>query len=118
MRAMSHAAIAEYFAALVGPSVEDEHIDLLCGALAIARLEYPDLQIKPYLGRVDALAARVAARIKQPGDEAQTIAALNHVLFVEEGLRGNDADYYDPRNSFVNEVLDRKLGIPITLAPG
>lgn len=112
----SHAAIAEYFAALVGQQVEDEHVDLLCAALAIARLEYPDLQIKPYIAQVDALAARVAARIPHAGDEAQTIAALNHVLFAEERFRGNDADYYDPRNSFLNDVLDRRLGIPITLA--
>lgn len=113
---MSHDAIAEYFASLVGQHVEDEHIDLLCAALAIARLEYPGLEIKPYIAQVDALAARVAARIPQAGDEAQTIAALNHVLFAEEGFRGNSDDYYDPRNSFVNEVLDRRLGIPITLA--
>ena len=41
---------------------------------------------------------------------------LNRVLFEEEGLRGNRDDYYDPRNSFLNDVLDRKLGIPITLS--
>jgi regulator of sirC expression with transglutaminase-like and TPR domain len=112
----SHAAIAEYFAALAGQQVDDEKIDLLCAALNIARLEYPDLQIKPYLARVDALAARVAAKAGQGGDEAETIAALNQVLFVEEGFRGNADDYYDPRNSFLNDVLDRKTGIPITLA--
>src|SRR5512143_164089 len=110
----SHAAIAEYFAQLVGQQVEDDKIDLLCAALAIARLEYPALEIKPYLARVDALAARVAAKIAHAGDEAETISALNQVLFVEEGFRGNDEDYYDPRNGFLNQVLDRKLGIPIT----
>ena len=46
----------------------------------------------------------------------ETIALLNRVLFDEEGLRGNRDDYYDPRNSFLNDVLDRKLGIPITLS--
>ena len=46
----------------------------------------------------------------------ETIATLNRVLFEEEGLRGNRDDYYDPRNSFLNDVLDRKLGIPITLS--
>ncbi|HTK95791.1 MAG TPA: transglutaminase-like domain-containing protein [Terriglobales bacterium] len=112
----SHAAVAEYFVFLAGPEVEDEKIDLLCAALAIARLEYPNLEIKPYLGKVDALAARVQAKIAHPGDEAATITALNQVLFVEEGFRGNTADYYDPRNSLINDVLDRKLGIPITLA--
>jgi regulator of sirC expression with transglutaminase-like and TPR domain len=44
------------------------------------------------------------------------MAALNLVLFVEEGFRGNAGDYYDPKNSFLNEVLDRKTGIPITLS--
>ena len=116
----SHAAIAEYFAQLVGQPVEDDKIDLLCAALAIARLEYPDLQIKPYIAKVDALAARVQAKIARhtahTSDEVETIAALNQVLFVEEGFRGNAEDYYDPRNSFVNQVLDRRLGIPITLA--
>lgn len=113
---VSHAAVAEYFASLVGQHVEDDQIDLLCAALAIARLEYPALEIKPYLARVDALAARVAARVTDTGDEVQTITALNHVLFREEGFRGNEADYYDPRNSFLNDVLDRRLGIPLTLA--
>src|SRR3954452_1409522 len=49
-------------------------------------------------------------------ETTQIIAALNYVLFIEEEFRGNDVDYYDPRNSFLNDVLDRKLGIPITLA--
>jgi regulator of sirC expression with transglutaminase-like and TPR domain len=65
---------------------------------------------------VDQLAHRVEARITAAGDAAETIAALNHVLFQEAGLRGNREDYYDPRNSFLNHVLDRGLGIPITLA--
>ena len=123
----SHAAIAEFFAALVGQQVEDDKIDLLCAALAIARLEYPALEVKPCIARVDALAARVAAKIAEAGEDGVklddsetaddvTIGALNEVLFEEEGFRGNTDDYYDPRNSFVNDVLDRKLGIPITLA--
>jgi regulator of sirC expression with transglutaminase-like and TPR domain len=112
----SHTAIAEYFASLVGQQVDDDKIDLLVAALVIARLEYPDLEIQPSLRRVDALSQRVAALITRPGDEVETIAALNGVLFREEGFRGNEADYYDPRNSFLNQVLDRKLGIPITLA--
>src|SRR4051812_26275927 len=120
MEAMrSHAAIAEYFTSLVGQQVEDDKIDLLCAALAIARLEYPALEIKPYIAKMDALAARVARKIAAEApqsDESVTIAALNEVLFEEEGFRGNAEDYYDPRNSFVNDVLDRKIGIPITLA--
>jgi regulator of sirC expression with transglutaminase-like and TPR domain len=65
---------------------------------------------------LDALAGRASRRIRDVGDTAQTIYALNTTLFQDEGLRGNRDDYYDPRNSFINDVLDRKLGIPITLA--
>jgi regulator of sirC expression with transglutaminase-like and TPR domain len=108
--------IAEAFAALVGPQVGDEDIDLARGALTIARTEYPDLDIESYIARVDELASMAEGRIHDVGDAAQTIAALNHTLFEEAGLRGNREDYYDPRNSFLNDVLDRGLGIPITLA--
>ena len=106
----------EEFAALVNAKVEDERIDLLRAALAIARTHYPDLEVESYIRRLDHLAARVRAPISKVGDAAETIAAINQVLFVEEGFAGNQEDYYDPRNSFLNQVLDRKLGIPITLA--
>src|SRR5579872_1009147 len=109
-------AISEAFAALVGPQVGDEDIDLISAALTIARTEYPELKIDSYLARIDELARRTAGRISDVGDASETIAALNHTLFEEAGLRGNHGDYYDPRNSFVNDVLDRGLGIPITLA--
>jgi regulator of sirC expression with transglutaminase-like and TPR domain len=109
-------AALEEFATLVNPKVEDDHIDLLGAGLAIARSEYPQLDVGKYVRQLDALAARVQARVDEVGDAAQSIAALNHVLFTEEGFAGNREDYYDPRNSFLNQVLDRKLGIPITLA--
>src|SRR5579872_3372670 len=108
--------LADVFASLVGQDIEDERIDLLRAALTVARTEYSELDIDSYVTRVDALAERVGRRIRDVGDTAQTIYALNTVLFQEEGLRGNREDYYDPRNSFVNDVLDRRLGIPISLA--
>lgn len=108
--------IADAFAALVAVHVADEEIDLLRAGLIIARTEYPDLDCEKYIERVDELAGRVKTRVSDPGDARQTIAALNQVLFVEAGLRGNRREYYDPRNSFLNDVLDRGLGIPITLA--
>jgi regulator of sirC expression with transglutaminase-like and TPR domain len=58
----------------------------------------------------------VLARAAGPGRAASTLRALREVLHEEEGLRGNDEDYYDPRNSFLNDVLDRRLGIPISLS--
>src|SRR5579864_7139596 len=109
-------AIAEAFAALVGPQVSDEDIDLTPAALTIARTEYPGLNIESYVARIDELASMAETRISDVGDAAQTIVALNHTLFDEAGLRGNREDYYDPRNSFLNDVLDRGLGIPITLS--
>jgi regulator of sirC expression with transglutaminase-like and TPR domain len=68
------------------------------------------------VARVDELAHAAESRINDIGDPREVIAALNHVLFQEAGLQWNREDYYDPRNSFINEVLDRRLGIPISLA--
>jgi regulator of sirC expression with transglutaminase-like and TPR domain len=110
------AGLTEAFAALVGPQVDDEKIDLVRGALTIARTEYPELNIECYVERVDELAFEAEARVTEIGDASETISAINYVLFHQAGLHGNRDDYYDPRNSFLNDVLDRCLGIPITLA--
>lgn len=109
-------SLTETFASLVGQEVQDEKIDLVRAALTIARTEYPDLDCDAYVARVDELARLAEARISEVGEVQQTIAALNRVLFEEAGLRGNREEYYDVRNSFLNDVLDRGLGIPITLA--
>jgi len=108
--------IIHAFTGFVRSEIADERLDSLRAALTFARIEYPQLDIEAYVERVEHLAARVAAKVKEPGDPAQSIAALNEVLFQEEMFRGNTVDYYSPRNSFLNDVLDRKLGIPITLA--
>ncbi|MDX2154617.1 MAG: transglutaminase-like domain-containing protein [Bryobacteraceae bacterium] len=81
-------------------------------ALDLAAIEFPDLEPASYLSRLDELAARVPAADR--GEEF--VAALNHVLFEESGFTGNAADYYNPRNSCLNEVLERRAGIPITLS--
>ena len=108
--------VVEAFAALVRPGIEDDQIDLLRASFALARIEYPQLDARAGLQYIEALARRVAKRIQEPGDPAQSIAALNEVLFREEMFRGNVVDYFNPRNSFINDVLERRLGIPITLA--
>jgi regulator of sirC expression with transglutaminase-like and TPR domain len=105
-----------HFAALVGPACEDESIPLAAAALAIARMEYRGLDADAYLARLDEMAQQVRARMRKNPTARESIALLNRVLFQEEGLRGNRDDFYDPRNSFLNDVLDRKLGIPITLS--
>ncbi len=109
------AELVELFSVFVHPDIEDEKIDLIRTALVIARTEYPKLEIEEYAARVEALARRVAAEASDLNEQS-TLAALNRVLFEEANLRGNRDDYYDPRNSFLNDVLDRGLGIPITLA--
>lgn len=108
---MSH---AERFRQVVcGP---DEAINLAEAALLIAAEEYRDLDVASYLARLDQLAATLKRRLRPDIGPADTIVALNRFLFEEHGFSGDAADYYDPRNSFLNEVLDRKRGIPITLA--
>jgi len=85
-------------------------------ALAIAAEEYPGLDAAAYLGKLDALADLVLRRTPSPLRTATMLRSLRDVLFVEEGYKGNEKSYYDPRNSYLNEVLDRRLGIPISLS--
>jgi regulator of sirC expression with transglutaminase-like and TPR domain len=94
----------------------DEHIDLAEAALLIAAEEYPDLDVKGYLAQLDELAEALRSRLAAGVTVQQQIEALNRYLFSELGFRPNPADYYDPRNSFLNDVLDRRIGIPLTLS--
>jgi regulator of sirC expression with transglutaminase-like and TPR domain len=95
-----------------------EHLlDLGRAALAIARSEYPQLEIRAYLDRLDALAEEVTKHLS--GDESDlhhSIAALNYIFFQKHGYRGNRDAYFDAKNSFLNEVIDRRTGIPISLS--
>jgi regulator of sirC expression with transglutaminase-like and TPR domain len=93
----------------------DSEIDLAAGALLIAAEEYPQLREATYLRRLDLLAERVRDRLGQETAPLLVMEAMGRVLFQETGFRGNAEAYYDPRNSFLNDVLDRRLGIPITL---
>ena len=90
-------------------------VDLAQAALLIAQEEYPELEIRPYLVRLDeiALRARPATKGLSRPDAA---AALMKFLFQDEGFSGDEENYYDPRNSYLNEVLERRRGIPITLS--
>jgi regulator of sirC expression with transglutaminase-like and TPR domain len=85
-------------------------------ALDIARIEYPDLDPTPWLRILDDIAVEVAARAGDLEDNRRFVETANSHLFRTLGLRGNAADYYDVRNSCLNDVLDRRLGIPITLS--
>jgi len=94
----------------------DERINVAEAALLIALEEYPQLDIAAYLARLDDLAAQARADLSPEMGVAERVARLNHFLFVHCGFAGNNDKYYDPRNSFLNDVLDRRTGIPITLS--
>lgn len=93
----------------------DEAIDLAEGALLIACEEYPGLDVGHYLARLERWARAAHERIEAGTPEA-IVAGINRLLFEEEGFRGNTTDYYDPKNSLLSDVLDRRTGIPITLS--
>ena len=103
IQAFSHAAL--------GPDP-----DLAIAALMIARVENPALDSSPYLDELDALGREASKRVAAAPGLPRRIMALNDYLFRELGFAGNEVHYEDPRNSFLNEVLDRRVGIPITLA--
>ena len=90
-------------------------MNLARAALLVAMEEYPQLPVDLYLARIDQIAEEVKDRLDC---ESAPLVVLNEVietLYVRRSLRGNRAAYYDPRNSFLNDVLDRGLGIPLTL---
>lgn len=94
----------------------EEQIDLGQAALTIALGDYPNLDVLNYLARIDQLALDVTRRSGSEADIYRSLAALNYVLFTQYGFHGNRDDYFDPKNSFLNEVIERKTGIPITLS--
>jgi regulator of sirC expression with transglutaminase-like and TPR domain len=93
-----------------------DQLNIAQAALVIASDEYPQLDIPAYLERIEELASTLRQRLQADIAPTETLARLNHYLFKELGFAGNSDDYYDPRNSYLNDVIDRKLGIPITLS--
>jgi len=97
-------------------SLDEAAFPLDRAALAIPLEDYPGLDIDHYARELDRLAASTDVVLGSNREPLNVLESLNDVIFVREGLHGNTEDYYDPRNSYVNEVLDRKLGIPISLS--
>lgn len=90
--------------------------DILEAALLLGVDAAPGLDLAPYLRRADELAAAVEERCGASDDPVHRLASLRRGMFEEGGFHGNREEYYDPRNSIVHEVMDRRLGIPITLS--
>jgi regulator of sirC expression with transglutaminase-like and TPR domain len=111
---MSHPDVGQAWDYLA--TARDEDIPLVWAALVIARDEYPELDVDDYVARIADLGERLKLHADGAQDAVHAVRALNRVLFDELGFQGNQQDYYDPRNSYLNEVVDRRLGIPISLA--
>ncbi|HEX9296999.1 MAG TPA: tetratricopeptide repeat protein [Polyangiaceae bacterium] len=110
----SRAQYCGRFEELVGAN--DEPIDVALGAALIARDAYEDLDISSLLSRFDELSAPlVRLGLDKMSAEAQALE-MAHYVYERQGFAGNESDYYDPRNSLLPDVLERRLGIPITLA--
>ena len=94
----------------------DEQIDLAKAALYIAQEEYPDLDPGEYLNALDTMAAELQDQLPTQQYPLRIIQTINRYLYDDLGFTGNVTDYYNPNNSFLNEVIERRIGIPITLA--
>lgn len=114
-RILTHPAAArERFRKIV--ELPDRMIDLTEAALVIALEEYPSLQLDRYLDQIDEWSDAIRDRIEGSSDIERIVEEINRFLFEQEGFHGEAADYYDPRNTYLNEVLDRHAGLPIALS--
>ena len=97
-------------------AARDEDIPLLSSALLIARDEYPELAATAYQAQLHEYGERLRKVLDPTATAAAQLRTLNDFLFDELGFSGDEQDYYDPRNSYLNDVLDRRMGNPISLA--
>lgn len=94
----------------------EEQIDLARAALYIAKEEYPNLDEQEYINALDTMAAEVKERLTSDRYPLRILRTINNYLYKDLGFVGNSEDYYNPCNSFLNDVIDQRMGIPITLS--
>ncbi|MGB3206405.1 MAG: transglutaminase-like domain-containing protein, partial [Crinalium sp.] len=94
----------------------EPQIDLGKAALYIAKEEYPNLDPEEYLNALDTMASEIQKRLPEQRYPLRVLQTINNYLYDDLGFTGNKKDYYDPRNSFLNDVIERRTGIPITLS--
>ncbi|HEX4997817.1 MAG TPA: transglutaminase-like domain-containing protein, partial [Terriglobia bacterium] len=97
-------------------TLPDGAIPLAEAALLMANEEYPQLEVRPYIDLLDDMAESIRDTLQAGDAPLETIDRINNVLFDTLGFHGNTENYYDPRNSFLNDVIERRTGIPITLS--
>ena len=94
----------------------DESINLARASLYLAQAEYPELDISKYLQQLDLIAEDIAIKLPSERYPLQIIKTINHHLYNYLEFRGNNQDYYNPKNSFLNDVIELRTGIPLTLS--
>jgi len=97
-------------------ALPDEQLDLEKGTFLLMKVSYPAADSVVYKKRLDEIAEKIRIHLSPALKIKGRLKVLNDYLFQKEGFRGNWDDYFDPQNSFLNRVLDRKLGIPISLS--
>ena len=97
-------------------SRSDESINLAKASLYCAQAEYPDLEVTKYLEQLDLMAQDIAVKLPDQHYPLQIIKTINNHLYNNLEFRGNDQDYYNPKNSFLNDVIELRRGIPLTLS--
>ena len=97
-------------------ALSDEAMSLEAGAFLIARYAYPTLDVARYHEQLDTMADEVRARIGHRASGEEAVNSLNRYLFTEQGFKGNTKNYYEVENSYLNCVMDRRVGIPISLS--
>lgn len=95
---------------------KEDDIDLVHAALLVAKLDNEELDIDPYRKEIERMSREIQAALPKDADGPAKLAALNMYLFAERGFHGSRGDYYNRSNSYLNEVLDDREGIPITLS--
>jgi len=118
--------IASVLEEIRGGKLEDELVELAAmpdktmsletGAFLIARYGYPTVDAAQYREQLDTMALEVRARIGLRASGEETVNALNRYIFTEQGFKGNTKNYYEVENSYINCVMDRRVGIPISLS--
>ena len=114
-RVLTHPALArQRFREIAGRP--EPLLDLVEASLVISLEENPHLDVDHYLHQVGVWSGAVQGRLEGSQDVERIVESINRLLFDEEGFRGQDEDYYDPRSAMLNEALDRHAGLPIGLS--
>jgi regulator of sirC expression with transglutaminase-like and TPR domain len=118
LKQLAHAAHHRRVAGELAKLMEkpDDEVDLFHAALLVALLDNDEVDVEGYRQELDRMAREIARKLPAEADDAAKLAALNRYLFDENGFHGSRGDYYHRSNSYVNEVLDDREGLPITLS--